>query len=462
MTEALALDNKRRELYSQAHLLVVDDDPKLLASLSPLLEKRGFQVDTVQDGRTACQQTRARDYDLILLDMVMPGMSGLRVLSWLGKAGFDVPVVVISGTSAFNTVRQALRKGAFDYVTKPYCIEALVATIHDALEKQRRERARAALQFYSKSSDEFYRRAIDALPDITFALDRYGRFVFLNRKIEDLLGYRRDELIGKHFRCLLTDPEAEKALLAHKEPASTAGFVTHELPLKPCGSDIATHHLEVTVLPLVGEPLRSPVELVRTPSDVQVFGIARDITERKKTEVAAEYRASHDSLTGLPNRTLFTDRLNLGIAHARRNNQKLAVMFLDLNRFKAVNDSYGHWVGDQLLRSVTTRLKDCLREGDTLSRFGGDEFTLLLPAVMTADDAATIGAKLVEALREPFLIDGHDVYLTVGISIGIAVYPDAGGTAETLVKQADAAMYRVKRRGEDGYEFFGQGEAGAH
>ncbi|QCF25921.1 diguanylate cyclase [Hydrocarboniclastica marina] len=451
MTEALALDKKRVGLYPQAQLLVVDDDPKLLASLSPLLENKGFHVDTVQDGRSACRQTQARDYDLILLDMVMPGMSGLQVLSWLGKAGFDVPVVVISGTSAFNTVRRALRKGAFDYITKPYCIERLVATIGEALEKQKRERARAALQLYSRSSDDFYRRAIDTLPDITFALDRHGRFVFLNRKIEELLGYSRDELIGKNFRCLIEDAEIAGTLATSQGFGMTAYPVTQELPLKSRSN--TSRHLEVTVLPITGEPLWSPVQLV-CGGEVQVFGIARDITERKKAETAAEYRASHDSLTGLPNRTLFTDRLNLGITHARRNNQKLAVMFLDLNRFKAVNDNYGHGVGDQLLRDVTERLKACLREGDTLSRFGGDEFTLLLPAVTTTEDARTIGAKLVRALREPFAIDEHDTAISIGISIGVALFPDAGETADQLVERADVAMYNVKRRGDDDYEFF--------
>lgn len=453
MTEALTLD-KNCEHGSQAHLLIIDDDPGILASLSPLLEDKGFQVDTVQDGLEACRKTQARGYDLVVLDMVMPGMSGLQVLAWLRDASPDVPVVVISGRSAFKTVRQALRQGAFDYIRKPYDIDHLIATIRQALHHHRHVRARAAEQLYLTSSEEFYRRAMETLPDLIFTLDRQGRFLFITYRVEELLGYRHEDLIGQNFHYLMDEHEVPKPSVIRKHDHVPPAPVTQELRLKTRGSERANRDYEVTVLPFTGGTMPGLVELIPAPSQVEFVGVARDVTERKKAEVAVNYLASHDSLTGLPNRTLFKDRLILSIAHARRNNQKLAVMFLDLNRFKAVNDIYGHRVGDQLLQSVTFRLKACLREVDTLSRFGGDEFTLLLPATATAADAKVIGDKLIQTLKAPFYVQSPEVSISIGISIGIALFPDAGDTADSLVERADVAMYRVKRRGDDDYEFY--------
>lgn len=166
------------------------------------------------------------------------------------------------------------------------------------------------------------------------------------------------------------------------------------------------------------------------------------------------FQAYHDLLTHLPNRALLKDRLNLAITHARRNKRKLAAMFLDLDRFKLVNDTLGHTMGDWLLKAVANRLQSCLRKGDTLSRFGGDEFTLLLPEVRTRDDVVVIAEKILDRLNEAFVIDGHELF--VGASIGIAMYPEAGDSGEALIQNADIAMYHVKGRGKNGYQFFSE------
>jgi len=166
------------------------------------------------------------------------------------------------------------------------------------------------------------------------------------------------------------------------------------------------------------------------------------------------FQAYHDLLTHLPNRALLKDRLNLAITQAQRNKRKLAAMFLDLDRFKLVNDTLGHSMGDRLLKAVANRLQSCLRGGDTLSRFGGDEFTLLLPEVRTRDDVVVIAEKILDRLCEPFVIDGHELF--VGASIGIAMYPEAGDTGEVLIQNADIAMYQVKGRGKNGYQFFSE------
>jgi len=185
---------------------------------------------------------------------------------------------------------------------------------------------------------------------------------------------------------------------------------------------------------------------------VGTYGTARDITERKEAQQVINFQAYHDLLTHLPNRALLKDRLSLAISHAERNKRKLAVMFLDLDRFKLVNDTLGHTMGDRLLKAVANRLQSCLRSGDTLSRFGGDEFTLLLPEVRTRDDVVVIASKILDRLSAPFVIDGHELF--VGASIGVAMYPEGGDTVEQLIQNADIAMYHIKGRGKNGYQFF--------
>jgi diguanylate cyclase (GGDEF)-like protein len=176
----------------------------------------------------------------------------------------------------------------------------------------------------------------------------------------------------------------------------------------------------------------------------------RDITKRKRAEEKLAYMATHDALTDLPNRMLFNDRLVLALAHAHRNRQKLAVMLLDLDHFKDVNDTLGHSVGDRLLQAVGERLTSLLRRSDTIARMGGDEFMLILPEVSRVEGTAKVAEKILEAFRKPFVFDGHALQITT--SIGIAIYPNDGEDADTLVKNADIAMYRVKARGRDNYQ----------
>ncbi|HET7403979.1 MAG TPA: diguanylate cyclase [Usitatibacter sp.] len=182
-------------------------------------------------------------------------------------------------------------------------------------------------------------------------------------------------------------------------------------------------------------------------------GTFSDITERKRQEALITYQAHHDALTGLPNRSLFQDRVEQALAIARRHDrQDVAIMFLDLDRFKQVNDSFGHDVGDLLLKEVARRLRAAVRESDTVARLGGDEFTVLLPELAGADGAAAVADKILEATREPCRIAGHELFITT--SIGIALYPRDGAGVDALMKTADAAMYQVKARGRAGYSLY--------
>jgi len=173
---------------------------------------------------------------------------------------------------------------------------------------------------------------------------------------------------------------------------------------------------------------------------------------RKHAEERISFQAYHDLLTQLPNRALFKDRLSVALSQAQRNGRRVAVLFIDLDRFKLINDSLGHAEGDELLKSVATRLQACVRRSDTLARLGGDEFTILLPDLNDAEDAALIAQKVIDELWRPLIVGGEEIRPTA--SIGIALYPDDGIEAESLVKHADIAMYHVKAGGKDGYAFF--------
>ena len=174
--------------------------------------------------------------------------------------------------------------------------------------------------------------------------------------------------------------------------------------------------------------------------------------KRQHTEDQMRHQAFHDALTGLPNRVLFDQRLSLCLAHARRSGELLGVLFLDLDRFKTINDTLGHAIGDQLLQQATQRLTTCLREEDTIARWGGDEFTIILPHLKSPEDAAQIAQRIARAFKPAFRLDHHDLYITS--SIGIALYPNNGIDAETLVKNADAALYRAKEQGRNNYQFY--------
>ncbi|BFN15046.1 putative bifunctional diguanylate cyclase/phosphodiesterase [Marinobacter sp. RI1] len=442
-------------LSRRPSILVADDEPRLLKTLADLLRSRGFEVSEAHGGRQACEQLHRQAYDLALLDLNMPELDGFQVMAETGRLQPDCGVIVVSGESSFSTVSRALRRGALDYIRKPFDPEELLATVEGVLGKQSLIRAHEMVQSRLEKSEALHRYIVNSSPDIVFMLDETGHICFINNKVESLLGYQPSELCGQHFRHILDDRDVARGTYALQGPNISADNPrVLEVRLKTRGSRKATRHFEITAFPVDPQtwPQTGKTQGGCTGQPARYYGIARDVTERKEAEAFINFQAYHDLLTRLPNRALFKDRLELAITHARRSQQKLAVMFLDLDRFKVVNDTLGHAMGDRLLQAVTHRLEKCLRRGDTLSRFGGDEFTLLLPSIHGNDDARNIARKLINALKAPFQLGDHEVF--VGASIGISVFPEAGETMDLLIQNADIAMYHVKARGKDGYRFY--------
>ena len=286
---------------------------------------------------------------------------------------------------------------------------------------------------------------LDRSPDLVFLLDADGRFLFINDAVQRLLGHSKERLIGEHYSRIVLEDDLELArnlFTGRSDDVQEAELRLRLHPSRagPRPAQSTTVWTEIKVSHLDGA------------DNGLACATARDISERREAQQSLVFHAHHDWLTHLPNRVLLDDRLDLALAQAQRDNRRLAVIFLDLDRFKLVNDQYGHTVGDRLLQAVAKRLQNCLGQGDTISRFGGDEFALLLPDICSKRDAVAVVRRVVRRIRNPFIVDGNE--LNVSASIGVAMYPEAGGTPEALMQSADIAMYHVKNRGGSGYRFF--------
>ncbi|MFT4631268.1 MAG: diguanylate cyclase (GGDEF)-like protein/PAS domain S-box-containing protein [Candidatus Pseudothioglobus sp.] len=439
----------RAEIGSGKRVLIVDDERRQRDSLREMISLYGYDVETASSGSEALDSLATTSFDLLLLDLNMPGLSGLDVIDFVTRNKVNCKVVVVSGDASFESAKAALQKGAYDFLKKPYVPAELMNTMKNAAHKKDLEAAHLIIKQKLEESEYLHRFIVDHSPDIVFMLDREGRFTFLNDTVYQALGYDRSELIGQHYSMLISSQSAGQAKNVFEE-RRTGDRKSHNVELKLRSQDDA----EIRFF----DTSSMSVSLKQADSGPDIFhgtyGVARDVTEKKRAQELISYQAYHDLLTRLPNRTLMEDRLNMAITQAARNKQNIAVMFLDLDRFKWVNDTLGHTMGDRLLQAVSQRLEHSLRKGDTLARFGGDEFALILPLVQRREDAAVIAEKILNGFKLPFMIDDHELF--VSASIGIAIYPEAGETMDALVRSADMAMYTVKDRGKNGFEFFNE------
>ena len=289
-----------------------------------------------------------------------------------------------------------------------------------------------------------FRLAMDHSADMIVLIDRATmRFVDVNRTACRLLGYSREELLrmGPQDVLPVGREELERnydALIA--KPTGT----TVEIP-----RGMRSHYIckDRSLL-----PFESTRHVLRSGDTTIIAAISRDIRERLAAEEKVAYMAQFDALTGLPNRNLFQDRLTQAMALAKRNDWPVAVLFIDLDRFKVVNDTLGHGAGDKLLKEAAERLRSCIRSSDTVGRLGGDEFAAILSELGRPGDAGQVARKIIEVIKRPFDLDGKETYVTA--SVGITLYPTDSDSAEALVVNADAAMYRAKEQGRNNYQYF--------
>ncbi|WP_068635301.1 EAL domain-containing response regulator [Thauera butanivorans] len=429
-------------------ILIVDDDPALRRTFPHVLAHPGRSFDETGSIAEAIVRLEQHHYDLILLDYRLPDASGLALLDWLVERRRDEAVIIISGEDAIDAAIGALRRGADDYVRKPYHVAQLQRTVESTLHKGALEKANRAMSQRLRASEQLHRYLVESSPDLIFTLDAEGRFSYINPRIKPLLGFERNALMRRPFTTLVMPEDIDRICNLLNQPSRMPGEsfnVELRLRCSRGGSSIDDCiTVSLTGLPMLAQPGDS--------RSAGLYGVARDISERKRAEEIISFQAYHDQLTHLPNRVLFKDRLELAIAQAQRRTGTLAVMFIDIDRFKLVNDTYGHAEGDALLRAIAARLSTTLRRGDTLARLGGDEFTVLLPDINVPEDAETIATKILDTLAAPITLSQGEYRATM--SIGIALFPRDGTTAEDLTRHADIAMYQVKRSGKNAFRFF--------
>ena len=443
-------------LPSGVHVLVVDDDPMVRRALADLVGSSERRVTQCASGRDAIEAIRKTPVDLVLLDLSLPDMTGLDVLQRVREATPEPTVIVVSGDDRIDSAIATLKCGAYEYVRKPFEPMALIRCVENAIAARRLVWENTAMRMRLEHSERLHRYFVDNSPDLIFALDPQGRFRFVNERVATLLGYTREELCGVHYSTIVDDEHLLHVKWALGERrAEDRAARDIEIKLVPKGVDAQSREdAAPTTVSL------STVGIYEEAADgnqagrrfLGTYGVARDISARLRAEQIVEFHAFHDALTGLPNRTLFRDRLGHAIAEMRRRRRSLAVLFIDLDRFKLVNDTYGHLKGDHLLQQTASRLRKCLRETDTLSRMGGDEFVALIPDLDGREDAMAIAGKILNELAEPFSLGPEP--LRTSVSIGVAVYPGDGPNEEELIRSADLAMYQAKRKGRNGIVLF--------
>lgn len=437
-----------------AQVLLVDDEPRMLSSLGELLKDRGFVLTSAANGGEAIRYLGQQPFDLVILDLRLPDISGHDIMDFMNSQQADANIIVTSGDRGIDAAIGALKRGAYDYLRKPYSPEELRKTVDNALKQRRLQAENRHIAWQLESSERKYRYLVDSSPDIIYTLDHEGRFTFVNDRVQQLLGFSREELIGEHYSVLIQEDDVLRANYVFNEGRGDYRLSRNvELRLKSrhAKGEVRTFTHELMTISFNAsdtspEPDLTQRELFGT------YGVARDITDRKRADELITYQAYHDILTDLPNRVLFKDRLGLAVLQAKRNDASLALMFIDLDRFKLVNDTLGHAIGDKLLQQAAVRLKACLRSGDTLARLGGDEFTAVLPELGDRQDAVLIAEKFLECLRQPFQLAGQSVHISA--SIGIAIYPGDGESTDELIRNSDIAMYQMKAEGKNGYSFF--------
>lgn len=421
-----------------ANILLVDDKPENLLVLEKLLIPLGVNCIKAESGNEALSLLLSQDIVLVLLDVQMPQMSGydvLETMSWHDKTR-GIPVIFITANYADEQHKlKGYEFGAVDYLFKPINDTILLSKVRVFLELHHEKLA-------FKSLKERYELIIQAAGEGIIESDLNGKILCINPAGEHLLGYETGELNGANLSNLIVNTEEQTAdlfplLLSYGR--NNKIFHKDDSLFQRKGGGLVP--VEFTVAPLHHNAVYDGLVMVYS-----------DISLRKTVQEQLTHLALYDHLTQLPNRLLFEKTISQSIARARRHLKLMALLFLDLDHFKDINDRLGHDVGDLLLKGVATRLLSCIRETDTVARLGGDEFAIILDEILADKDAALVAEKIILALAPPFSLNGHDVF--VSTSIGIAVYPLSGETAVSLTKNADIAMYQAKQTGRNQYCFF--------
>jgi diguanylate cyclase (GGDEF)-like protein/PAS domain S-box-containing protein len=427
-------------------VLLVEDNPgdaRLLREMFDEQGSHGTKLAVAPSMGEAEKYLAEHTVDIVLLDLGLPDVQGLEVVRRAHAAAPRVPLVVLTGLDDETLAAQALQEGAQDYLVKSQIetygtTRGLVRALRYSIERKILEDA----LFVEKERAQV---TLNSIGDGVACTDVSGNLTFLNLVAEKLTGWSWQEAAGK--------PMAEVFRIL-----DTTNREVIPNPMDRAIQGDQTVHLPANSILVRRDGFEIPIEDSVAPihdGEGQAAGaviVFRDVSVARAMALQMTHSAEHDFLSGLPNRMLLNDRIGQAIALAPRHMKHVAVMFLDLDGFKHINDSLGHPIGDKLLQSIAGRLVECVRASDTVSRQGGDEFVVLLSEVAQSEDAAITARRMLRAVAQPHSIDQHDLHVTT--SIGVSVYPEDGLDADTLIKNADTAMYQAKETGRQNFQFF--------
>lgn len=423
-------------------LLLVEDNPgdaRLLREMFNEEGSHGTEMTYAQCMKDAEKCLAERIVDIILLDLGLPDVDGVAAVRRVRAAAPRVPLVVLTGRDDEALAAEALQEGAQDYLIKGQIdSRGLLRALRYAIERKTMEEA----LFVEKERAQV---TLNSIGDAVVCTDILGNITFLNFVAEKMTGWSWQEAAGRPMAEVFKIQDA-----ISREPTPNPMAVAMGLD--------RTVHLPSNCILVRRDGFETPIEDSVAPihnREGKATGaviVFRDVSTARAMAAQMTHSAQHDFLTGLPNRMLLNDRVSQAIVLAPRHSKKVAVLFLDLDGFKHINDSLGHPTGDKLLQSIAKRLVSCVRTSDTVSRQGGDEFVVLLSEMEQSEDAAISALRILQAVAEAHTIDQHDLHVTT--SIGVSVFPDDGKDAETLVKNADTAMYQAKENGRQSYQFF--------
>ncbi len=427
-------------IMEKTRILVVEDEGLIARDIEDMVRNAGYQVcAVVGTGEEAVEKAETTHPDLILMDIILRGeMDGVEAAEKI-REGFNIPVIYLTAHTDEITLQRAKLTEPLGYSLKPVEQKELMTVIEMALYKHQ-------MEIKLRERQSWLSTILQNIGEGVIATDPFGNVTFMNPVAEKLTGWNQPESIGKPLTSIL-----------HLVDEDTGKLVRVAIPelLANNSSNPINGNIQI-----VNYVEKTPIELASTAiqdGKESVCGLVlvlHDLTERKRYEEKLRYNAVTDHLTELPNRFLFFDRLKMALAQTQRDFQKLAILMLDLDEFKKVNDSHGHNVGDQLLKGVASRLVNMFRKGDTIARWGGDEFILLLPEIRQADVAKNVAERILHSFIKPFEFDGLKIAITA--SIGVAIFSDDGSDADTLIKNADIAMYHAKDAGRNCFHLYAQ------
>ncbi|HCA27938.1 MAG TPA: diguanylate cyclase, partial [Betaproteobacteria bacterium] len=410
-------------------VLYVEDDSLVRDQLSQYLKRRVNALYTAANGREGLALFLEHKPALVITDVMMPEMDGLKMAEAIKAASPATPIIITTAFNETDFLLKAIDIGIDKYLIKPVKLHALERAI---VQSDQLLRAELATQLATM--------VFDASPNAIIVTDADSRIVAVNPAFSLITGYAREEAIGQNPR-LLNSTRQDQAFYRRMWTAiRRTGRWEGEIWNRRKNGELYPEWLAIRAIQ------------GNNGETTGYVGMFSDISERKQAEKEVYHLANYDALTDLPNRVLLHDRLSQAMVQAHRQHTMVGVMFIDLDRFKVINDTLGHKIGDMLLKKVAARLKGCVREEDTVSRRGGDEFVILLPELKRVDDAVRVAQKILLSIAKPFTLDSHELHISA--SIGLSFYPRDGKNAETLMKNADVAMYRAKENGRDNYQVY--------